>query len=183
VEAGRKSVIFTELPLAGAYLIDLEPRRDERGFFARAFCADELGRRGLKTGIVQANLSQNVHKGILRGMHYQRAPRAEVKMVRCVQGAIFDAIIDLRPESPTYLKWTSVELTRENRSMLYVPEGFAHGYQALTDDSEVLYLVTEFYAPEHESAVRWNDPLFGIKWPIADPSLSPKDAAHPDFKP
>ena len=176
-------MIFTELSLAGAYVIDLEPRRDERGFFARAFCAEELERRGLKAGVVQANLSQNVRRGTVRGMHYQRAPRAEVKMVRCVHGAIYDAIIDLRRESPTYLRWTSVELSRENRRMLYVPEGFAHGYQALTDDCEVLYLVTEFYAPEHESAIRWNDPLFRIEWPLADVSLSPKDAAHPDFHP
>ena len=176
-------MIFTELPLVGAYLIDLEPRRDERGFFARAFCEDEFQKLGLKAGIVQANLSQNVRKGTVRGLHYQRAPHAEAKLVRCVHGAIYDAIIDLRPNSPTYLRWTSVELTRENRSMLYVPEGFAHGYQALTDDSEVLYLVTEFYTPAFEAAIRWNDPLFGIAWPLADVTLSPKDAVHPDFQP
>ena len=176
-------MIFTELPLAGAYVIDLEPRSDERGFFARGFCANEFTQHGLQTGIVQANLSQNVRKGTVRGMHYQKAPHAEVKMVRCVNGAIFDAIIDLRPGSATYLQWTSVELTRENHRMLYVPEGFAHGYQALSDDSEVLYLVTAFYAPSHEAAIRWNDPLFGITWPLADVSLSSKDAVHPDFQP
>ena len=176
-------MIFTELPLAGAFLIDLEPRRDERGFFARSFCAREFGQHGLKTGIMQANMSQNVRKGTVRGMHYQRAPHAEAKIVRCVNGAIFDAIIDIRPESPTYLRWTSVELSRENRRMLYVPEGFAHGYQALTDDSEVLYLVTEFYSPQDEAAIRWNDPRFAIPWPIAEAILSPKDAVHPDFVP
>ena len=176
-------MIFTELPLAGAYLVDLEPRRDDRGFFARAFCADEFMKLGLKAGIVQANLSQNVRRGTVRGMHYQKAPHAEAKFVRCVHGEIYDAIIDLRPDSPTYLRWTGVELTRENRRMLYVPEGFAHGYQALTDDSEVLYLVTEFYSPAFESAIRWNDPLFAIAWPLADVTLSPKDAVHPDFRP
>lgn len=176
-------MIFTGLPLAGAYLIDLEPRRDERGFFARGFCAREFEEHGLKTGLVQANVSQNFRKGTVRGMHYQRPPHAEVKLVRCVNGAIFDAIIDLRPGSATYLQWTAVELTRENRRMLYVPEGFAHGYQSLTDDSEVLYLVTESYAPDFEAAVRWNDPLFGISWPLANVTLSPKDATHPDFRP
>ena len=176
-------MIFTELPLAGAYLIDLEPRRDERGFFARGYCEREFAEHGLKTGLVQANLSQNFRKGTVRGMHYQRAPHAEAKLVRCVNGAVYDAIIDLRPESPTYLKWTAAELTRENRRMLYVPEGFAHGYQSLADDSEVLYLVTESYSPEFEAAVRWNDPLFGISWPLADVTLSPKDATHPDFRP
>ena len=176
-------MIFTELPLAGAFVIDLEPRRDERGFFARSFCVREFEQHGLETGLVQANLSQNVRRGTVRGMHYQRAPRAEVKLVRCVNGAVFDAIIDLRPDSPTYLGWTGVELTRENRRMLYVPKGFAHGYQALADDSEVFYLVTEFYSPADEAAIRWNDPLFGIQWPLADTILSPKDAVHPDFRP
>ncbi len=183
MEASGARMIFTELPLAGAFVIDLEPRRDERGFFARAFCAREFEQHGLKTGIVQANLSQNAHKGTVRGMHYQRAPHAEVKMVRCVSGTIFDAIIDLRPDSLTYLRWTGIELSHENRRMLYVPEGFAHGYQALTDDSEVLYLVTEFYSPQDEAAIRWNDPRFGIAWPIADAILSPKDTVHPDFQP
>jgi len=176
-------MIFTALPLAGAYVVDLEPRRDERGFFARGFCANEFAAQGLKTQIVQANLSQNIKRGTVRGMHYQRPPYAEVKLVRCTHGTIFDAIIDLRPDSPTHLRWTSVELSRENRRMLYVPEGFAHGYQALTDDSEVLYMVTQFYAPDHEAAIRWNDPRFAIRWPIADVVLSPKDAAHPDYRP
>jgi dTDP-4-dehydrorhamnose 3,5-epimerase len=176
-------MIFTETALEGAYLIDVEPRRDERGFFARAFCAREFEQHGLKTQIAQANLSQNVKKGTLRGMHYQKPPFAEVKLVRCTQGAIYDVIVDLRRDSPTYLKWVGVELTRDSRRMLYVPEGFAHGYQALTDDSEVFYMVTQFYAPDHEAAIRWNDPAIGIRWPIADAILSPKDAVHPDFVP
>ncbi len=176
-------MIFTEAPLKGAWVIDLEPRKDERGYFARAFCAREFEERGLTTRIVQANLSGNVARGTLRGMHYQRPPHAEVKMVRCVAGAVFDAIIDLRPRSPTRLQWFGAELSRENGRMMYVPEGFAHGYQALEAGSEVLYLVSQFYAPEHEAGIRWDDPLFGIRWPLADVRTSPKDATHPDFKP
>ena len=176
-------MIFTELPLGGAFVVELEPRRDERGFFARGFCANEFRQHGLKTEVVQANLSHNLKRGTVRGMHYQRPPRAEVKMVRCVNGAIFDAIIDLRPDSSTYLKWAGVELSRDNRKMLYVPEGFAHGYQTLTNDCEVFYMVTQFYSPEHEAAVRWDDPVFGIRWPLGDVMLSPKDATHPDFRP
>lgn len=176
-------MIFTETELAGAFVIDLEPRRDERGFFARGFCVREFAAHGLQTGIVQANLSQNVKRGTLRGMHYQKPPHAEVKMVRCTRGAVYDVIVDIRRGSPTYLRWIGVELTRDNHRLLYVPEGFAHGYQALTDDSELLYMVTQFYAPDHEDAIRWNDPSIGIRWPLPDPILSPKDAAHPDFAP
>lgn len=176
-------MIFEALRLPGAFLIDLELRKDERGFFARAFCQKEFAAHGLKTEMVQANLSQNVSKGTLRGMHYQRSPFAEVKVVRCTHGSIHDVILDIRPESPTYRKWLAVELSRENRRALYVPEGFAHGYQALEDDTEVLYLVSQFYTPSHEAAIRWNDPQFGIEWPLADPILSPKDAVHPDFTP
>ena len=174
-------MIFTETPLRGAYVIELEPRNDERGFFARAFCQNELAAHGLKNEIRQANTSYNFKKGTLRGMHYQIPPHAEVKMVRCTVGAIYDVIVDIRKDSPTYLKWFGIELTAANRKTFYVPEGFAHGYQALTDDSEVLYLVTQFYAPDHEAALRWDDPAVGIRWPLANPILSPKDAAHPDF--
>lgn len=176
-------MIFQELPLQGAFTIDLEPRRDERGFFSRAFCQKEFAQHGLRTEVAQANLSQNVSRGTLRGMHYQREPFAEVKVVRCVNGSIYDVIIDIRPESHTFRKWLGVELSRDNRRALYVPEGFAHGYQALEDDTEVLYLVSQFYAPAHEAAIRWNDPQFGIRWPLPDPILSPKDAVHPDFAP
>lgn len=174
---------FTETPLAGAYVLELEPRQDERGFFARAFCQNELGAHGLPSDIRQANLSYNVGKGTLRGMHYQKPPHAEDKMVRCIEGAIYDVIIDLRPGSPTLHQWFGVELSAENRKMLYVPKGFAHGYQALTDGAEVLYLVTEFYTPSHEAAIRWDDPRFGIRWPLPDPILSPKDAVHADYVP
>ncbi|MBI3945550.1 MAG: dTDP-4-dehydrorhamnose 3,5-epimerase [Armatimonadetes bacterium] len=174
---------FEELPLKGAYVIDIEPRADDRGMFARAFCARELAEHGLKSEVAQCNLSHNLRKGTLRGMHYQVPPFAEVKMIRCVRGAIYDAIIDLRRDSPTFLKWTGVELTDENRRAIYVPEGFAHGYQSLTDASEAFYIATQFYAPNSERGIRWNDPLFNIQWPIADPVLSPKDAAHEDFKP
>jgi len=174
-------MIFTETPLAGAYVIELEPRDDERGFFARAFCQHEMAAHGLETTVAQANLSFNHRRGTLRGMHYQAAPHSEVKMVRCVNGAIWDAIVDLRPESPTHGQWFGVELSAANRRLFYVPKGFAHGYQSLTDGSEVLYMVTEFYAPGAEQGLRWNDPAFGIAWPIAEPILSPKDAVHPDY--
>ena len=176
-------MIFTETPLAGAYVIALEPREDERGFFARAFCKNELAEHGLPNEIVQANLSFNHKRGTLRGMHMQVPPHGEDKMVRCIAGAIWDAIVDLRPGSPTYLKWFGVELSAANRLMLYVPKGFAHGYQSLTDGSEVLYMVTQFYTPGAERGLRWNDPAFGIPWPVSDPILSPKDAAAPDFTP
>jgi dTDP-4-dehydrorhamnose 3,5-epimerase len=174
-------MIFTETPLAGAYTIALEPREDERGFFARAFCQNELAAKGLETQIVQANMSYNFKRGTLRGMHYQVPPHAEVKMVRCIAGAIYDVIVDLRPDSPTRLKWHGVELSAANRTMLYVPKGFGHGYQALTDDTEVLYMVTEFYTSGAERGMRWDDPAIGIRWPIPNPILSPKDAAHPDY--
>ncbi len=174
-------MIFVETPLQGAYLIQIEPCSDERGMFARGFCQREFLEHGLKTNIVQCNLSYNVKRGTLRGMHYQLQPMAEVKMVRCIRGTIYDIIIDVRPESKTYLKWYGVELTAENRTLLYVPEGFAHGYQSLGDNTEVFYMVTQYYAPEYERAMRWNDPLFRIKWPILDPILSDKDANHPDF--
>ncbi len=176
-------MIFTETPLKGAFVIELEPREDERGFFARAFCQRELADHGLVNVITQANMSYNHEKGTLRGLHYQLPPHAEVKMVRCIAGAIWDVIVDLRKESTTYLQWFGVELSAENRRMFYVPQGFGHGYQALTDRSEVLYLVTEFYTPNAERGLRWNDPAFKIQWPLADPILSPKDAVHADYQP
>jgi len=176
-------MIFTETPLAGAYVIALEPREDERGFFARAFCKNELAEHGLANEIVQANLSFNHRRGTLRGMHMQAPPHGEDKLVRCIAGAIWDAIVDLRPGSPTHLKWFGVELSAANRLMLYVPKGFAHGYQSLTDGSEVMYMVTQFYTPGAERGLRWNDPAFGIPWPVGDPILSPKDAVAPDFTP
>lgn len=176
-------MIFTETPLAGAFVIALEPRGDDRGFFARAFCQHELAAHGLETTVAQANLSYNHRRGTLRGLHMQNPPHGEDKLVRCITGAIYDAIVDLRPGSPTYLQWFGVELSAANRLMLYVPRGFAHGYQSLTDGSEVLYMVTQFYAPGAERGLRWNDPAFGIAWPLAEPILSPRDADAPDFTP
>jgi len=176
-------VIFRETEIPGAFVIDLERREDERGFFARAWCADEFAAHGLSTRLVQANLSYNESAGTLRGMHFQRAPHEEAKLIRCTRGSLFDAIVDLRPDSPAFKRWIGVELSAENRRALYVPEGCAHGYQTLEDGTESLYLVSEFYAPESEGGVRWDDPAFGIEWPDADNrTLSPKDAAWPDFE-
>jgi dTDP-4-dehydrorhamnose 3,5-epimerase len=175
-------VTFEETSLPGAFVIDVERREDERGFFARSWCAKEYAEHGLETRLVQANLSWNPRRGTLRGMHFQHAPHAEVKIVRATKGAIYDVIIDLRPDSPTFKEWIGVELTAESRRALYVPEGFAHGFQTLVPDCEVHYLVTEFYTASAEGGVRWNDPAFGIHWP--DPNnafLSAKDAAWPDF--
>lgn len=177
-------MIFTPLELEGAFLVDLEPHPDERGFFARAWCREEFEAHGLNNALVQCNLSFNHLRGTLRGMHYQRAPHAEAKLVRCTRGAILDVIVDLRPGSPTHARWLGVELTEENRSALYVPEGFAHGYQTLTDGTETLYQVSAAYAPGAEGGVRWDDPAFGIEWPDADPRIvSDKDRAWPDYDP
>jgi dTDP-4-dehydrorhamnose 3,5-epimerase len=174
---------FTETPLPGAYVIELEKRGDDRGFFARFFCEREYQALGLNSHIVQINNSFSRVKGTLRGMHYQLAPKAEDKIFRCLRGAIYDAIIDLRPGSPTFLKHFAIELTAENRTMLYIPQGFAHGFMTLTDDTETLYLVTEFYSPEHERGLRYNDPVFGIPWPLEPMVISDKDRNLPDFNP
>ncbi len=174
---------FTETPLKGAFVMDLEKRGDDRGFFARFFCEREYQQHGLDHKIVKANTSFSKYRGTLRGMHYQLAPKGEDKIVRCLRGALLDVIIDLRPDSPTFKKHFKIELTAENRSMLYVPKGFAHGFITLTEDTEAFYLVTEFYAPECERGVRWNDPQFGISWPMEPVVISDKDRAHPDFKP
>ncbi|HTV88142.1 MAG TPA: dTDP-4-dehydrorhamnose 3,5-epimerase [Stellaceae bacterium] len=172
---------FTSTPLPGAYLIDLEPHGDERGFFARAFCRNEFAEHGLETGFVQINDSLSARRGTLRGMHYQLEPAAEVKLVRCVAGVLWDAIIDLRPQSPSFGRWFGAELSAENRRMMYVPRGFAHGFITLSDDVEAFYLVSAFYAPDRERGIRWNDPRFGIAWPIAPVVLSDKDRERPDF--
>lgn len=177
-------MIFTETSLSGAFIVDLDPREDERGFFARAWCRDEFAAQGLAIDLAQANLSFSRKRGTIRGLHYQVAPHGEAKSIRCIRGAIYDVAVDLRPESPTYEQWVGVELTSENRRMLYIPQGCAHGYQTLEDDSEALYHVSEAYAPEAERGVRWNDPAFGIAWPeTAGALVSPKDAAWPDFGP
>lgn len=174
---------FNPTPLAGAFVIDLEKRGDDRGFFARVFCEQEFGSKGLETRFVQINNSASARKGTLRGMHYQLAPAAEVKVVRCIRGALFDAILDMRPDSSTFGQWFGAELNDENRLMMYVPRGFAHGILTLRDATEALYLASKFYSPENERGVRWNDPRFGIEWPIEPVEISPKDAKWPDFDP
>ena len=175
-------MIFEEATLSGAYSIELEKRGDERGFFARAWCRREFEELGLNTAIVQANISRTQERGTIRGMHMQVAPAAETKLIRCTRGSIFDVIIDLRKDSPTYTQWFGAELTQDNYKMLYVPEDFGHGFITLEDDCEVTYLVTQFYTPGAEGGIRWNDPAFNIEWPLEPAVLSEKDAAHPDFK-
>ena len=177
-------MIFTPTELDGAYVVDIEPREDERGFFARAWAREEFAGHGLSTEVVQANIAFNRRKGTLRGMHFQRDPHAEVKLVRCTRGAFYDVVVDLRASSPTHTRWIGVEITAENRRMLYVPEGFAHGYQTLADDTEAYYHVSAAYAPEAEGGVRWDDPAFGIEWPDpAPPVMSEKDRTWPDYGP
>lgn len=170
---------FIETKLKGACIIEPERLEDERGFFARSFCQNEFEAHGLNPRVVQCNISYNKREGTLRGMHYQVAPMAEAKLVRCTRGAIYDVIIDLRPESPTYCQWAPVELTADNRGMLYIPEGFAHGFQTLEDDTEVLYQMSEFYTPDCVRGVRWDDPAFGIEWPLNTKIISEKDKNYP----
>jgi len=176
-------MIFNETPLSGAYLIDLEKRGDDRGFFARAFCRNEFAEHGLETEFVQMNNSLSASRGTLRGMHYQLDPAAEVKVVRCVAGSLWDVILDLRPASPTFGQWFGAELTSENRRMMYAPRGFAHGFLTLSDDTEAFYLVSAFYAPDRERGIRWNDPRFAIEWPLHPMVISDKDRDRADFDP
>lgn len=174
-------MIFRETRLAGAWIVDLERREDERGFFARVWCQREFEAHGLTARVAQANTSCSRAPGSLRGMHYQLPPHAEAKTVRCTHGAVFDVIIDLRPHSPTCGDWLGVELSAENGRMLYVPEGFAHGFQTLTAEAEVTYMVSEFYTPAAEHGVRFDDPAFAIAWPIPVSCISAKDASWPDY--
>jgi dTDP-4-dehydrorhamnose 3,5-epimerase len=176
-------MIFTPTPLPGAYLIDLEKRGDDRGFFARVLCEREFANLGLQTRYVQVNNSLSVPKGTMRGMHYQLAPKAETKLVRCVRGGLYDVILDLRPDSRTFGKSFGAELTAENRRMMYVPKGFGHGFVTLMDNTEAFYFADEFYAPDQERGVRWNDPKFSIQWPMDPIVLSDKDAKQRDFDP
>lgn len=176
-------MIFHETPLPGAFVIDLEKRGDDRGFFARAFCEKEFGQHGLSTHYVQVNNSSSAQKGTLRGMHYQLAPKAETKVVRCIKGSLYDVILDLRKDSPTFGRSFGAELSAENRRMMYVPKGFAHGFITLADDTEAFYFVDEFYAPETERGIRFDDPRFGIEWPAAPTVLSDKDRNWRDFDP
>ncbi len=173
------SLKFTELKLKGAYSIEVDKLEDARGFFGRIWCKEEFEKRGLNTNLVQSNVSFSKQKGTVRGLHYQKDPHAETKLLRCTRGKVFDVIVDLREGSETYGQWASVELSAENRKMIYVPEGFAHGFMTLEDDTEVYYLVTEFYHGESEGGVRWNDPTIGIEWPLEVTAISPKDEQQP----
>jgi dTDP-4-dehydrorhamnose 3,5-epimerase len=176
-------VIFIETKLKGAYLIQVEPFEDERGSFARTFCREEFEKHGLNSFVAQCNISQNRKKGTLRGMHYQIAPHAEAKLVTCLAGSIYDVIIDLRPDSITCCQWVAVELSaRHRRSLIYIPEGFAHGFQTLEDDTEVFYQMSHSYVPESARGVRWDDPVFSIRWPDGPRTLSERDRNYPDFR-
>lgn len=172
---------FHPTTLKDAVLINLERRGDDRGFFARTFCADEFAANGLPTEFVQQNMSYSATKGTIRGMHFQRAPHAEDKLIRCLRGAIVDIILDLRPDSPTYKQWEAFELNDENKRQLLVPKGFAHGFQTVSDHVEVTYLVSSRYNGTAEGGVRWNDPAFGITWPLAPTEMSDKDKQWADF--
>lgn len=173
---------FQALPLEGAFRIELEPIRDQRGFNARSFCAHEFAARGLCDHFVQTNVIANGPRGTLRGFHYQVPPHAEAKLFRVTRGAIHDVIIDLRPGSPTYRRWHAVELAASAHTMLYVPEGFAQGFQTLADDTELTYQVSAFYAPDHGRGIRHDDPAFGIRWPLEPTAISDKDRSWPDFE-
>jgi dTDP-4-dehydrorhamnose 3,5-epimerase len=167
--------------LDGAYVVEIEPITDKRGFFARTFCEKEFTEQGIAGRFVQCNVAWNKARGTLRGMHYQVAPHAEAKLVRCTRGSVYDVIIDLRPASSTYCSWTAIELDPQCNKMAYIPEGCAHGYQTLEPDTEVSYWMSNVYVPAAQRAVRWNDPAFGIRWPISDPILSEADRSWPDF--
>jgi len=175
-------MIFTAAPIGGAFIIDIEPRKDDRGFFARTFDAAELAQRGLEGHVAQASISYNGKRGTLRGMHYQIAPHEEAKLVRCTGGRILDVIADTRNGSPTRGEWFAVELSAENHRMLYIPPGVAHGFQTLTDCTEVLYQMSESYHPESARGFRWNDPAFGIEWPLAHPTMSETDRFREPWK-
>lgn len=174
-------MIFKPLPLEGAHLIQLEKISDDRGFFARSFCKDEFREAGLESDWEQVNNSLSRIKGTLRGLHFQRPPQAEVKLVRCIKGAVWDVIVDIRKGSGTYGQWVSAELNEENRDMMYVPKGFAHGFISLTEDSEVLYMVSARYNPELEGTLHWNDPFHGIEWPLEPQIISEKDQKATDW--
>jgi dTDP-4-dehydrorhamnose 3,5-epimerase len=174
-------MIFQEAKLLGVYIIEPKKISDDRGSFFRSFCQDEFKNYHLNPNIAQCNLSFNHTKGTVRGMHFQRYPKAETKLVRCIRGSIYDVVIDLRPQSSTYCKWISVELTANNYQMLYVPEGFAHGFQTLEDNTEVFYQMSESYFPEYSAGVRWDDLAFDIKFPLEITSISQKDQTYPDF--
>jgi len=173
---------ITETHIPGAYLIDLEPIEDKRGFFARAFCADTFAAYGMTSTVAQCNLSLSTERGTLRGMHYQVAPHQEAKLVRCIRGRFYDVCLDLRPDSPTFTQWVGVELSADNRRALYVPEGCAHGFLTLEDDTEIYYQISAAYAPEAQQGVRYDDPAFGIEWLGPIRNVKARDAEYPDFE-
>lgn len=174
-------MIFLPTALSGAFIIELDRREDDRGFFARTWCRNEFAEMGLNPDLVQCSISYNRCRGTLRGLHWQVAPHAEAKLVRCTRGAIWDAIVDLRPGSPTYTQHLGVELTAESGRALYIPEGMAHGFMTLEDDCEVSYQMSQFYEPAAARGARWNDPAFDIRWPLGNPIMHPRDAGYPDF--
>jgi len=176
-------VQFIPAQLAGAYLIELEAYHDERGYFMRTWCRRELSEQGLNADLVQCSLSHNRRRGTVRGMHYQRPPHGETKIVRCSRGAIFDIIIDLRPDSPTHQRWQGFELTAENHRMLYIPPGMAHGFITLVDDSDVAYMMSDWHEPSSAAGVRWNDPQFDVRWPIPVAVIADRDKNYPDYSP
>jgi dTDP-4-dehydrorhamnose 3,5-epimerase len=173
---------FVSTKLTGSYLIYPEKREDNRGFFARIFCVNEFEKRGIESKVVQTNISRTLKKGTMRGMHYQKSPHEETKLIRCTRGSVYDVIIDIRPNSPSYKQWFGTELSAENHTMLFVPRGFVHGFITLEDDCEMIYEVSEFYTPGSEGGIRYNDPVFGIKWPVEIADISAKDASYSDFK-
>jgi dTDP-4-dehydrorhamnose 3,5-epimerase len=175
-------MLFHETPLPGVFVIEPERKQDERGFFARTWCPEEMAAHGLDTELAHCSISFNPRTGTLRGMHFQIAPREETKIVRCTQGAFLDVAIDLRTNSPTFKKWTAVELSANNRLALYIPKGCAHGFQTLADETEALYLISAPYEPALGRGVRWNDPEFGVQWPMPVSCMSERDASYPDFK-
>ncbi len=176
-------MIFSETKLPGVFIVDIQKLEDERGFFARTWCKRTFAERGLSFDLAQCSVSFNRKRGTLRGMHYQTEPCAEAKLVSCTAGAIYDVVLDLRPDSPTFTEWIAVELSAGNCRMVYVPENCAHGFQTLEDNTTIAYQISEFYAPEYSKGVRWNDPAFKIEWPEANRIISSRDAAYPDFVP
>ncbi|MGA9465829.1 MAG: dTDP-4-dehydrorhamnose 3,5-epimerase [Terracidiphilus sp.] len=175
-------MIFHETDLAGVVVVEMQLLCDERGFFARSWCEREFRDHGLNSELVQCSISFNQAKGTLRGVHYQAAPNPEAKLVRCTRGSLYDVALDLRPDSSTYLKWTAAELSAENHRALYIPEGCAHGFLTLEDQTEVLYQMSEFYYPEAARGLRWDDPAFGIEWPGRVEVISERDRSYPDFE-
>jgi dTDP-4-dehydrorhamnose 3,5-epimerase len=176
-------MVFHETGIPGAFLIEPERLSDERGFFARTWCRREWEERGLNPNLAQCSVSFNLERGTLRGMHYQKAPFEEAKLVRCTAGTIYDVLVDLRPASPAFKQWFGAKLTASNRSMLYIPEGCAHGFQTLEDESEVFYQISQTYQPDAAAGVRWDDPAFGIHWPLSVTCISPRDQTYPAFEP